>query len=541
MPVSDTRASAPEVIRQLWNGLKVFGITSQPATLTRIALGGLPRHGMTVAGAIAVTAKVHGDRVALLDDRGAITYAELGRAADRLAAALDHHGLVRAGTEVAVICHDDRDLFVAAAAAGLAGAKVAQLSPRMGRAAFDAWLAHSGVELILHAADLTTFVTDRLRPEDPPERRGFDGLSQRRPHRRAVSTAEFEQLTATTPAGHPVPRRARASASVMVTSGTTGIPKGIAIGRRANQPLAAFALAGATGIRSGRPTLVWPPLYHGYGLAAAMLCLVVGSPVVTASALPDLSLATGAGAAALAAIRRYGVEVVFGVPAQLRALADGLAGDNGPPPRLSAVLSGSDRLDQATVRALQQAVGPVLVNFYGSTEAGTFSMATGAMVAQEACVGRPIVGTRVQIVDENGTPVPIGVHGQVRVRSLMASVADEPGSRWLTMGDLGYLDDRGRLHILGRTGSMARLGGEFVDPAAVQALLAGLPGVESATVQVAPDELYGQRLTAGVRVAPGQVTDPLAWRETIRQVLGPAAVPREIAVLATGEADATGR
>lgn len=509
MALSEARPTLPEVLRQLWNGLQVFGIASQPAALARIALGGLPQYGMTVAGAIAITARVHRDRVALLDDRGAISYAELGRATERLAAALDYHGLVCEGTGVAVICHDDRDLFIAAGAAGLAGARVSQLSPRMGRAAFDAWLAGSGVEVILHAADLTPLVMD-------------GGL--------AVSATQFEGLVATTPAGHPVPRRARASASMMVTSGTTGVPKGVAIGRRAAQPLAAFALAGATRIRPRVPTLVWPPLHHGYGLAAAVLCLVVGSTVVAASALPRLSLADGAGEAALAAIRRYGVEVVFGVPAQLRVLATALGKGDDPPP-LRAVLSGSDSLDQATVDALHRALGPVLVNFYGSTEAGTVTMATGSMVATDTCVGRPIVGTRLQVVGEDGLPVPLGVAGEVRVQSLMASLADRPGARWLSMGDRGRLDAQGRLHILGRAGPVARLGGEFVEPAAVQDLLQGLPEVRSARVEVVADALYGQRLVATVEPHPGHDADPEGWRALVRGALGPAAVPRQIAVL----------
>ncbi len=505
--LSDTRATPVECVRQVWAGLRVFGIGSQPVALARIALGALPRHGMTVAGAIAITARVWGDRVALLDDRGAVTYAELGRATERLAAALDHHRLVRAGTRVAVLCHDDRDLFVAAAAAGLAGGRVSQLSPRMGRARFRAWLADSGAELILHAPD----AADLLR--------GHPG--------RALSTGEFAGLAAGTPPGWPVPDRARQSRSVMVTSGTTGVPKGIAIGRRASQPLAAFALAGSTRIRPGAPTLVWPALHHGYGLAVAVLCLVVGSPVVTASALPRLSLADGAGQAALAAIHRYGVEVVCAVPAQLRALADALESDRHPP-RLRAVVSGSDLLDQATIAALQRTVGPVVVNFYGSTEAGTFTMATGPAVTGPGCVGRPIAGARVQIVGEDGTPVPIGVPGRVRVRSLMASVADRPGSRWLTMGDRGYLDEGGRLHLLGRVGPVARLGGEFVDPAAVEDVLAGLPGVLAASVEVVADGTYGRRMAASVRLAPGQQADPAGWRAAVRDALGPAAVPREI-------------
>lgn len=510
--LSDTRPTGRETVRQLADGLQVFGIGSQPVTLARIALAGLPRHGMTVAGAIAATARVRGDRVALLDDRGAVTYAELGRAAGRLAAALDHHGLVAPGGRVAVVCEDNRDLFVAAAAAGLAGAQVAQLSPRMGRDSFAAWLAgHDGVDLIIHAPSAGRLLA------------GYSGPG--------LATTAVVELVAATPPGRPAPDHARHSTSVMVTSGTTGTPKGIAIRRRSSQPLAAFALAGATRVRPGVPTLVWPPLYHGYGLAAAVLCLAVGSPVVTASAVGG-SLSGDAGAAALAAIRRYGVEVVFGVPAQLRALAEALAADPAPPPRLRRILSGSDALDQATVTALHQAVGPVLANYYGSTEAGTFSMATGAMVANDACVGRPIVGSRVQIVDADGQPVPVGETGRIRVRSLMASVADQPGSRWLTMGDEGYLDADGRLYVLGRVGPVARLGGEFVEPGTVEALLATLPGVRRASVQVVPDERYGQRLSATVVPEPARQPDPETWRTAIREALGAAAVPREITLAA---------
>jgi len=143
-PRSETRPTVAESLRQLGRGLRVFGVTSQPATLARIALAGLPRYGMTVAGAIAVTARIRGDRVALLDGRGAVTHAELGRAVHRLAAALDHHRLAGPGTRLAVVCDDDRDLLITAAAAGLVGAEVSQLSPRMGKVAFDAWLAAAG-------------------------------------------------------------------------------------------------------------------------------------------------------------------------------------------------------------------------------------------------------------------------------------------------------------------------------------------------------------------------------------------------------------
>jgi len=133
-------------------------------------------------------------------------------------------------------------------------------------------------------------------------------------------------------------------------------------------------------------------------------------------------------------------------------------------------------------------------------------------------------------VGETGEPVAPGVVGRVRVRSLLASMTDRPGSPWLTMGDLGRLDAHGRLHLLGRVGPVARLGGEFVDPGAVRKLLESLPGVRSATVEVVADDRYGQRLVAGVVPEAGFAADPQLWRTAVREALGPAAVPREVVV-----------
>jgi len=132
-----------------------------------------------------------------------------------------------------------------------------------------------------------------------------------------LSTTDLDDLVASTPARHRAPERARRSTSVMVTSGTTGVPKRVPIGRRAGQPLAAFALAGATRIRPGVPVLVWPPLHTA---TAGGRCAVPGGwrPGGDGERPARGGLADGAGEAALAAIRRYGVEVVFGVPAQLR-------------------------------------------------------------------------------------------------------------------------------------------------------------------------------------------------------------------------------
>jgi fatty-acyl-CoA synthase len=277
---------------------------------------------------------------------------------------------------------------------------------------------------------------------------------------------------------------------VLLTSGTTARPKAIRLARSGRQWLAALTLAGATGLRSGEPTLVWPPLCHGYGLAMATLCLITGSPMILpgvfasqpaggredagGSDSPGAGAPGGAhdpatldtaphegardaakGGAALAAIRRYGVSVVAAVPAQLGFLAAHLGSGAAPSSAnecVRAVVTGGDPLDAEAAAAIQERWGRVLVNFYGATESGTLTFAAGWDFARDpTCVGRPAAGIRIEILDRQGQPVPPGTAGRVRASSSLVSAPDAPGVRLATLADLGYLDASGNLHILGRT------------------------------------------------------------------------------------------
>ncbi|MCL2090086.1 MAG: AMP-binding protein [Micrococcales bacterium] len=524
---SDTRPTLGEQARALAAGLSTVGVVRHPVQVAQTVLAGLPRHGTSIAAALAAGGRVRGGRVALVDGDGAVTYGELDREASRLAAALVHHRLAGPGQRVAVACHDDRHLFVALGAASRAGADVVLVAP--GRVV-DA----GPVDLVLHADDA---VLPGTRAEADVAERARTGH---------VPCRDWARLVAAVPSGVRPPAWARRSTLVLLTSGTTGAPTGVPLrhGRArasAGAALTALALAGATRVRSGEPCLVWPPLHHGYGLAVAVLCLVTGAPMVLATAVDARRDEVGgpgagaaAGGAALAVVRRYGVRVIVGAPPHLRCLAAHLASDQatshpGWIGRLRAVVSGSDVLDVATLTTLTDRLGPVVVNCYGSTEAGTFAFADGPRLARApTTVGRPVVGTRIEVVDGTGRPVPVGTTGRVRVTSPLVSVADEPGGRRLTLPDTGRLDAYGRLYLTGRVGPVVRLGGEHVDPDRVRALLAAQPGVVQAQVDVVPDDIMGQRLTATLTLAPGVVPTPDAWRQAVRDRLGAPAVPRQV-------------
>jgi acyl-CoA synthetase (AMP-forming)/AMP-acid ligase II len=114
---------------------------------------------------------------------------------------------------------------------------------------------------------------------------------------------------------------------------------------------------------------------------------------------------------------------------------------------------------------------------------------------------------RVQVVDENRVPVATGVVGEIAMEgpSLMSgyhgredATAEVLADGWLYTGDLGYLDDVGRVHVAGRKKEIIKSGGFTVDPVEVERAILGFPGVREAAVVGMPDEHWGEVVVAFV-------------------------------------------
>ena len=519
-PLSDIAPSAAETAGQLLDGLRAFSLTTHAPDMIRMLVGTLPRHGLTPAAAILGAGKAWGDATGLTDNRGSLSYRQLAAATRRLAAALG--GIIQPGDRVALMADDDRFLLIGLGAACLAGAKIWLVNPRMGSDHLTACLADNKITIVIHAPGCA----------DRPS--GFTG--------QLIPTTSFGRLASAVRPGTPVPNLAKHSKIVMLTSGTTAAPASIPIRRRWAAPLPSLALAGATKVRHGHPTLVCAPQFHGYGLACTMLCLVTGSPVVLSSALRAAGLAqmnkggTGRlpwGEAIFEVADRERVHTIFGVPAHFASLSSYLTTAKpaaGRAQYVGAIVSGADRLDGDTIRTLQARWGPVVTNYYGTTESGTVTMITGKDLRRRPdSVGRPVAGSRLRIVNEQGTVLRRGTPGRIRLASPLASVGRASAWRsWFTTNDIGWVDADGYLYLAGRSGTATRMGGEFVDPSQVESVLVQSPQVVRAQVRVTRDPVMGQRLVAEVWSGVPVDTDEL--REQVRRRLGPAAVPESITV-----------
>lgn len=453
----------------------------------------------SLAALASVAAVRFPHRVALTDEHGALTYAELQRQFEHLAKVLQEGPQPLAGQQVALLSRNRRQFVVALLALARLGAHALVLSTESPAATLQKILNREGAILVLHDREFAEMLAVGL-----PEQRRLD-LDDPLPDW----------------ALPPLPRCRRPGHLAVLTSGTTGVAKGIRHqpGLREVLPLM-VALLERLPLRVHLPVVLAIPLFHGYGLATLAVSLAMGAPLHLARR-PDIALL-------LARVAPEGPAVLVSIPTLLQRWLRGLAPDERP--MVQAVITGSAPLDPRLGTQLMARTGPVLFNLYGSTEAGVIALATPEeLLAAPGTVGRPLPNTLVSLRGSNGRTVALGETGQVWVRGPLVLQRDSQG--WFNTGDLGRLDADGRLFICGRADAMLISGGENIYPYEPEGALLTHPGVADAAVLVLPDAEFGQRMVAFVvaKVA-GQLTavDLQAW---LRERLERFKVPREIQIV----------
>ncbi|MFD8497378.1 AMP-binding protein [Amycolatopsis sp. NPDC059657] len=497
----------------------------RPDKALRIGVAAL-RWGMSPATLVAAAAIQHGERAALIDERGTLSFVDLDRRSSALAAALSAHD-IRAGSRVAVMCRNHRGFVDALAALGKLGADALllntafagpQLADVLDRERADAVIYDHEFEALIGSVDLPRFVAwhDERVPEptlDELIQDNFDGY---------------------------VPMPSRAGQVVILTSGTTGAPKGVA--RKADSLDPVAGLIERIPLRRKSSYVVAAPMFHTWGLAFLLLGLQLGATqIVRRKFDPETTLAD---------LASHRASVLVPVPVMLRRILD--------LPRV--VLRGYDLSGLEVVAAAGSALpgdlalewmtqfGHTLYNIYGSTEVALVSIATPAdlRVAPDTA-GRPARGTIVKILDENGLEVSQGVTGRIFVASgalfegYTSGETKQSLSGLMSTGDVGYLDAEGRLYLQGRDDDMIVSGGENVFPQEVEDLLDRHPAVKEAAAIGVPDEKFGQRLRAFVVLAENSPLTESDLRQYVKENLAGYKVPREILFRSELPRNATGK
>lgn len=274
------------------------------------------------------------------------------------------------------------------------------------------------------------------------------------------------------------PRR-DAICRVVMTSGTTGTPRGVELSVAAVEHRLETLHRYWT---DERPELTLMPLSTTGGFHTALACVQHGTPYLAVDAADERLVRRAAQAR---------VEVLAGSPVQVGSLVQ-LMRENGLTlPSLREVRTAGAAATQALLAQIAEVLAVPVRGVYGSTEGGGIATRMLHGGGDPADVGQPLPGIQLQIVDEEGTPVPDGVSGRVRYRGPgLASGytgGDPEGSfrdGWFSPGDRGSLSAEGALVIDGREGEIVNVGGVKLDPATVDAAVEGFPGVVDAATFV---------------------------------------------------------
>jgi fatty-acyl-CoA synthase len=483
------------------------------------------RHGANAMSGIGLSAARAPRATAIIDERGSLTWAELDRRVDAAGVAL--HDLLggREGT-LGILCRNHRGLVESLAAATRIGADALLLNT-----------GFSGPQLrdVLEREHATVVVYDE---EFAPL---LAQAKERLPHLTEV-LAWVEDAHHTHDGVHTLDeliegrlgrrpeRPSRPGRTVLLTSGTTGTPKGARRSGGAAGSLA--AMLERIPWRAGETTVVAAPMFHAWGfgqlaIAATMCCTVVMrrrfDPEATLE-MVDRTRATGL------AVVPVMLERIVDLPAETL--------DRYRLESLRFVTASGSRMRPDAVTAFMDRFGDTVHNSYNATEAGLISTATPAdlRVAPDTA-GRPVLGTDLRLVDDHGREVPVGEVGRITVRSESAfegytsgETKDFDGDHMVS-GDLGRLDEAGRLYVVGRDDEMIVSGGENVYPLEVEQTLNEHSDVVEAAVIGVDDQDFGQRLEAYVvlRSDASASTDDL--KQHVKAHLAGYKVPRRVVVL----------
>ena len=286
------------------------------------------------------------------------------------------------------------------------------------------------------------------------------------------------------------------TALIVMTSGTAGLPKGVA---HSEATLAASADAWRAVLPPATGWVLALGLAHVAGLGVVWRALADGVPMraVAANDTPAL----------LEALGDPGMSHVSLVPTQLSRLLD-LVEDGPPPANLRAIPLGGGSIPEALVRRASAAGWPVWPT-YGLSEmgSGVTALSSADAAAAPGSAGRPLPRMAVTIAD----PGPDGsgeivVVGPSAFLGYLGEPPRAPGEPFHT-GDLGRLDDAGRLHILDRRADRIVRGGENIAPAEVEAVLVDHPAIADAGVVARGDEAFGHVPVAAI-VLGDRAPDP---------------------------------
>ncbi len=446
---------------------------------------------------------------------------------------------VGAGDAVALMLRNDFPFFEATFAIGRLGGHAVPINWHYLAEEAGHILRDSGARALVVHADLLPQIEGAVPAEvtvlvvaTPPEIERAYGID---PQRTSVPSGCIDWSTwiESFPVWEEAPRSS--PGAMIYTSGTTGRPKGVRRKPMTPDQLALGRKIGAEvyGFGPQSRAVLTGPLYHIAPNTFGIVVAAMGELLVLQPRFDPLEL--------LALIERHAITTLNLVPTMFVRLLRLPEEERSryDISSLTHVVHNAAPCPPEVKRAMIEWWGPVVWELYGGTESGPVALCSSEeWLAHPGAVGRAAPGAAIRILDDDGREVPVGEVGEVFVRSESNSEFTYHGREherreierggFITLGDMGYLDEDGFLYLCDRKRDMVISGGVNIYPAEIEAELVALPGVADCAVFGIPDAEFGESLVAVVETEPGANLSAHAVRAALRSRLAGYKVPKRI-------------
>jgi fatty-acyl-CoA synthase len=336
-----------------------------------------------------------------------------------------------------------------------------------------------------------------------------------------------------------------APAGLCYTSGTTSEPKGVLYTHRSNYLHTLRSLqADAFAITASDVVLLAVPMFHANGWGLPFSVPAAGARMV----LPGRDLT---GERLVALMREEEVTLAVGVPTVWTGVLDCLEATGNTLPALGRLLVGGSTCPESLVQRAER-LGVRVQTSWGMTELSPLGTIAPPISHGEraGCSGRPPVGLEIKLTDGAGRGLPEqrGHVGHLRVKGIAVidryfnsteEVIDAEG--FFDTGDLAMIDDEGNLTICGRSKDLIKSGGEWINPAEMEAIVGTQPCVDAVAVIGRSDDKWGERPVLVVQPHHGCEIDRQALLDCLRGKVADWWLPNEVAEIGEMPLAATGK
>lgn len=430
--------------------------------------------GLNLMTLLRLAYKLHGNKIAFVDEREQISYSDLYQQSQQLAGILQADYTLKPKQKIALLCRNNISFVRAVFAVSRLGSDIYLLNPEMTIDQIEALNSRHKFDFFVYDDEVSDSIKElnlenRALPTYGENQQSIETFSKES----SIKRQKLEKTYSTN--------------VVVLTGGTTGTPK---IAKRKasifNFLNPFFALLTQLDLDKYNSVYIATPVYHGFGISAVFIGLILGEKMFM---LNRFDAKKGC-----ELIQHNKIEVVTLVPLMLQRM---LQKDANALSSLDCIISGGAALNPSLVEETFDKLGDKLFNLYGTSEAGFSVLATPQDLRNSTnTIGRAIAGVKLKVLDSEDNHAEVGKVGRLCISSSWA--VKDAKSKVIETGDLGYKDEFGYIFLCGRNDEMIVSGGENVYPIELENILIKHAEVTQVAVIGIDDVDFGQRLKAFV-------------------------------------------